>query len=131
MKDCRDFLRRFFSLQDIVQYGSQNLSQNKIGFRFAGRRLKVVVPYGCKTTCRKANITAVGDTTYRQVNITLQSKILLQFLPLSSRQVINCRATLPTERAPFVALRHFPRFIGEIHPIGESKESEFFQRYID
>ena len=30
-------------------------------------------------------------------------------------------ATLPTERAPFVALRHFPRFIGEIYPKGESK----------
>ena len=30
-------------------------------------------------------------------------------------------ATLPTERAPFVALRHFPRFIGEIYPEGESK----------
>ena len=31
------------------------------------------------------------------------------------------QTTLPTERAPFVASRHFPRFIGEIHPKGESK----------
>ena len=30
--------------------------------------------------------------------------------------------TLPTERAPFVASRHFPRFIGEIYPKGESKK---------
>ena len=125
-------MRRFFSLQDIVQYGNQNLSQNKIGFRFAGHHLKVVVPYGCKATCRKANITAVGDTTYRQVNITLRSKILLPFFTSLVLTSISFRqATLPTERAPFVALRHFPRFIGEIHPIGESKESEFFQRYID
>ena len=30
-------------------------------------------------------------------------------------------ATLPTEIASFVALRHFPRFIGEIYPRGESE----------
>ena len=41
--------------------------------------------------------------------------------PLSSRFRFALRATLPTERAPFVALRHFPRFIGEIYPEGESK----------
>ena len=46
----------------------------------------------------------------------IKTSIVLTFI--SFRQ-----ATLPTERAPFVALRHFPRFIGEIYPIGESKSS--------
>ena len=39
-------------------------------------------------------------------------------------------ATLPTERAPFVALRHFPRFIGEIYPEGGS-ETHFWRRVFD
>ena len=32
-------------------------------------------------------------------------------------------ATLSAERAPFVAPRHFPRFIGEIYPEGGSEVS--------
>ena len=41
------------------------------------------------------------------------------------RFIDDYAATLPTERAPFVALRHFPRFIGEIYPKGESKMDSF------
>ena len=48
--------------------------------------------------------------------LALQTSIVLT--SISFRQ-----ATLPTERAPFVALRHFPRFIGEIYPEGESEFS--------
>ena len=39
------------------------------------------------------------------------------------------QTTLPTERAPFVASRHFPRFIGEIHPKGESKSGLVLRGY--
>ena len=55
----------------------------------------------------KQNITSVLYVT------TNLSRLLLALL---------VKSTLPTERAPFVALRHFPRFIGEIYPKGESKK---------
>ena len=51
-----------------------------------------------------------------------ESRLPLAFMTSIVLTSISFRqATLPTERAPFVALRHFPRFIGEICPKGESK----------
>ena len=45
-------------------------------------------------------------------------RFALRFYPLSSKFRIRSILPLPTS---FVALRHFPRFIGEIYPEGESK----------
>ena len=109
MKDCRNFCGGFFHCKISSNTVAKTCRRTKLAFVL--RDAEGVVPYGCKTTCRKANITAVGDTTYRQVNITLRSKILLLFFTSLVLTSISFRqATLP---------------------IGESKESEIFQRYID
>ena len=94
---------------------------------FCGGFLYIVdyrLPQGKYNRRRRYNL-STGKYNFAEQNITPVFTSLV-LTSISFRQ-----ATLPTERAPFVALRHFPRFIGEIHPIGESKESEFFQRYID
>ena len=54
--------------------------------------------------------------TVDEARNALRCKTSIGLTSISFRQ-----ATLPTERAPFVASRHFPRFIGEIYPKGESK----------
>ena len=53
-----------------------------------------------------------------------KTKTLADFLEKDLSRLLLAllvKSTLPTERAPFVALRHFPRFIGEIYPKGEGK----------
>ena len=48
-----------------------------------------------------------------------KTKTLADFLEKDLSRLLLAllvKSTLPTERAPFVALRHFPRFIGDICP---------------
>ena len=122
--------------------------------RFAGRRLKVVVPYGCKATYRKAIsnhpcLLLRGRWLGEQLRTETEgdNKLLLHFdllfYPLSTKSRLRSILPLsPKEKAYYcyynihlqpistslVALRHFPRFIGDICPFlgracpkGESK----------
>ena len=53
------------------------------------RVLRLAVPYGCKTTCCKANFTAVRRFHLPKLNITLRSKISLLFLGTSGRRPLR------------------------------------------
>ena len=62
-----------------------------------------------------------------------KTKTLADFLEKDLSRLLLAllvKSTLPTERAPFVALRHFPRFIGEIHPKGKARLFSFLRLFL-